>query len=912
MRQFLLLFGCCLTLNVWAQNKVSVQGTVLDTAGNVLPYSTVALLYPTDSTLAYFGITNSEGAFKIDQVAPENYLIQASYLGFANYFSNINSEALKQDLFLAPIQLQMKAVNLDGVEVTGTQAPILIKSDTIVYNASSFRTKPTDNVEQLLKKMPGMEVDRDGTVKAQGEEVKKVLVDGKEFFGNDPKMATRNLPASSVKKVEVFDKKSDVAEFTGVDDGQRTKTINLEMKEDQKQGLFGDVKAGYGTNDRYELGASVYKYSEKTQVSGLAMLNNINEFGFSISDYLNFQGGLLNSGGNVNFRIDGNSGTPLNVGQPQNGNLRSGALGLNLNHEFSEGKDFNVNYMLSGSNRFTTSATNSVQYTPDAAFNISEDSKDIDKNLTHTVSTRWKNEVDSLNRFILTARGNLTDANSFSQSFRNSNRDGGGIFNALDRNLNSDSRGFRTEATATWVRKSANKVGRNWYASTTLSLSESIPQTNWLNTTQIGMGNQVVTQTTEDFFRRDTEGSRQLQLKYNWNEPIFKQHYLDLGVELNGTQEYYNRKEELLRDESEVSRPKEFSVQNIASYVADIGWKWNNDKTSFSLGSGFQSLAIDRSYDVADTSEITDKLDLLYLNPYLRIRHEFARGKRLNFSYNAKPTNPAINRVAPLRDLTNPLAVNLGNLSLEPEFTHTGNLFFMIYDAFSFTSVFANINSTYTENAIVQQKQIDSQTLVQESQPVNFGDRSSLGGSLGFSTPIKPLGISFDTDIESQLTDGNSIINGQTNGVNSVMYGMSASIGNRKKEVVDAEIGYNWEQTDTKYSLQSRLNNRYTKQGVFADLSLYFGDKWVISSSFDYSRYSNSQVNNSVSVPLWNAELTRNFLENNRGSLTLQVFDILNRNTGVEQFASENYIGQQVSNVLNQYFMLTFNYKLKA
>ena len=246
MKNLYLIFTLALlSFTAAAQNKVNITGMVLDTAGTPMPYSTVSILNPSDSTLAFFGITNAEGSFKVANVQPGNYVLQASYLGFANQYLNITEEQLSQDLNIGVIKLGLKAVSLDGVELTGTQAPILIKNDTIEYNASSFRSKPNDNVEALLKKMPGIEVDRDGNIKAQGEDVQKVTVDGKEFFGNDPKMATRNLPADAVKKVQVFDKKSDVAEFTGVDDGERSKTINLELKEDKKKGTFGEIKAGY-------------------------------------------------------------------------------------------------------------------------------------------------------------------------------------------------------------------------------------------------------------------------------------------------------------------------------------------------------------------------------------------------------------------------------------------------------------------------------------------------------------------------------------------------------------------------------------------------------------------------------------------------------------------------------------------
>jgi hypothetical protein len=253
-------------------------------------------------------------------------------------------------LDLGRIKMQYLTQELEGVVIMGEKNPVTVKKDTIEFNAGSFKTKTNATVEDLLKVMPGMEVETDGTVRAQGEQVQRVTVDGREFFGRDPKLATRNLPADAIEKVQVFDRKSDQAQFTGIDDGQREKTINLELKEEKRKGAFGNLMGGYGTDDRFQATASVNQFSKGKQLSFLGMGNNINEQGFSIGDFMNFSGGTqaMMSGGGVNININSggnNGGGPgVNFGGRQSGITTNYAGGLNFNRDLSKDTKLTSSY----------------------------------------------------------------------------------------------------------------------------------------------------------------------------------------------------------------------------------------------------------------------------------------------------------------------------------------------------------------------------------------------------------------------------------------------------------------------------------------------------------------------------------------------------------------------------------------
>jgi hypothetical protein len=316
----------------------SLSGTLYDNEVRPLTSGTVVLLNPLDSTLEFFGVTNQQGQFLIRNIKEGNYVLQASFIGFHSLYSPIKIPREKGsdlgDLILKPMP-----VDLAGAEVVGEAVPLGISGDTIIYNAAAFKTKPDAVTEDLLKQLPGIEVDRAGNIKALGEDVNQLYVDGKEFFGSDPKVATRNIPADAIHQVQVYDKKSDDAEFTGIDDGTRNKTVNLKMRKDRKKGVFGDVLGGYGTGNHYKASGKAYHFTDKIQVAGLGMINNVNEYGFSFNDYLDFSGGMkamMGGGGSAQINISSDNSFPINFGQPVNGLVTSGAGGLNFSHSTSK------------------------------------------------------------------------------------------------------------------------------------------------------------------------------------------------------------------------------------------------------------------------------------------------------------------------------------------------------------------------------------------------------------------------------------------------------------------------------------------------------------------------------------------------------------------------------------------------
>ncbi|MGH2645406.1 MAG: carboxypeptidase-like regulatory domain-containing protein, partial [Chitinophagaceae bacterium] len=268
-----------------------------DGKGEPLDRASVSLLEAADSSIVLNVFTNVNGTFDMHDLKMNNYLLLVTYLGYEQIQKYISITPEKLSFDLGTILLKEKSVSLKGVTVTEIAPPVALKGDTLEFNAGSFQTRPNAVVQDLLAKIPGLQVNKDGTVTAEGETVTQILVDGKPFFGTDPKLALQNLPVNVIDKVQVFDKTSDQAAFTGIDDGNTTKAINLTIKKDKKKGLFGRVSAGAGTDDRFATNASLFHFNNDQQISFLGSGNNTNNLGFTFNDIRSFYGGGGGGGG---------------------------------------------------------------------------------------------------------------------------------------------------------------------------------------------------------------------------------------------------------------------------------------------------------------------------------------------------------------------------------------------------------------------------------------------------------------------------------------------------------------------------------------------------------------------------------------------------------------------------------------
>ena len=402
--------------NVALAQKFSIRGKVVDSTRAALPSATVMLLTTKDSTLVNFTVSDDLGLFELNSVPKASYFLKVTFIGYKTYSMNVEPSAAAL-LELGTLEMKVARTTLDEV-VIAEQVPVTVKQDTIEFNAGAFKTTKNANVEDLLKKLPGVEVDNEGNITAQGEQVQRVTVDGKDFFGGrDPKLATRNLPADAIDKVQVLDRKSEQAVFTGVDDGQRQKAINLELKEEKRHGFFGNIIGGYGTDDRFQAKANINRFNRGNQLSFLGMGNNVNAQGFSMDDYMNFSGGAqqMMSGGRVRIQIDGDNqnGVPLDFGNRANGIMSTYAGGFNINNTLNKKTEINGSYFYNYLDHDKLQTTSRENFLENGKFIYNEQTQQNNTNSNHRATVVIDQKMDSANsiRFSTNVTYNETNTN---------------------------------------------------------------------------------------------------------------------------------------------------------------------------------------------------------------------------------------------------------------------------------------------------------------------------------------------------------------------------------------------------------------------------------------------------------------------------------------------------------------------
>jgi hypothetical protein len=915
MRKIYLLLALLIaTATSTLRAQFTIEGLVQDTSGNPLSSATIALLQASDSVLVSFALTDEYGSFIFKKVSEGDYLVQASFLGY--HTMSVPTD-VASNLSLPAITMIPNTVSLDEVSIEGERTPIFIKKDTIEYNALAFKTNPGDNVEQLLKRLPGVEVDREGNVKAMGEDVQKVLVDGKEFFGNDPKVATKNLPADAVDRVQVYDRKSDLAEFTGIDDGEREKTINLKLKEDKKKGVFGNVTGGYGQTNfddpdhLYQGKVSVNRFSNKLQLSVLGMLNNNNQQGFSVNEYINFMGGLSSMMGSGGGRIrlgSSGSGIPLNTGGDMGtGFMRTGAGGVNFNYDISKKTEIQTSYFYNDLSNTLDQSTFRQQFLNNGVFETNSESSQLTANNNHRVNVTVRHEIDSMQNLIFRSNAGINDAmltqNSMSQTFDNE----GSVEN--ESTTNNASNGQNLNATATLVyRRRFHKRGRALVLEANGSMQQDDQEAALfsVNGFRPGTDKAFTDSITQDQFQ--TNDQTNWGAKVSFTEPLGKSKYLQLNYSRQNYNNDWNR--EVYDINGGTTRlNRQLSNEYLRGYFYDRGGLsllMNGAKSTLTASMDVQRSQLDGDLITLDTMINQSFVNVL---PGLRYRYEFAATRNISLNYRTSVREPSLEQLQPIIDNTNPLNIYVGNPNLRPEYTHSANIHFMNFSRFNFTNFFGVVRATYTTNKITNSKIVDS-LFRQITQPINVDQDLSLSTFINYGAPIKPIGAKFR--IEGNVTYNRSIlfVNTLENNVNRLMGGLSLTLENRNKEHFDLVAGARLSPTLTRYDISVELNQDFLNQSYFTDLSVNLGKKWLFTSSLDYTLYGGDVFNEDASIALWEAALTRYLFKNRRGQLRLTAYDILNQNQGIDRTSTFNYVEETRVRTLSRYVMMTFTYNL--
>lgn len=907
-KSLLLITLIALTGQVLAQ-KFSIKGRVLDTLSSPMPSSTVMLLSAKDSVLVNFGVTDLQGNFEIKNVNAGEYQLKVTFMGFASFTKIINTAGQNSVIDAGILKLQPKSTQLDEVVIKGEAAPVTVKRDTIEFNASSFKVKPNANVEDLLKKLPGVEVETDGTVLAQGEQVQRVTVDGKEFFGRDPKLATRNLPADAVDKVQVYDRKSEQAQFTGIDDGVREKSINLELKEDKRNGAFGNLSAGGGTEDRFQFKANINRFTKGQQMSILGMGNNINEQGFSIGDYMNFSGGSqqMASGGGIRIQAGGgnSSGIPLNFGGRQNGIMTNYAGGINFNKTLSKNTEISSSYFYNRLDQNLVTDLTRINYLPQGSYTYNERNKTNSINDNHRVNFMIDHKIDSANSLRFEANVSYTEAEQITDSESETLTSSSTIQN--DNTRYSQSRGNTATLNSNLLyRHRFEKKGRSISSNFTFGLgltdSNGFLQSTNNFYTSIPESNDILQNNTTD----NTNLSYGATLSYT--EPLGGRKYLELNYSLRTNQNDVNRQVFDEETGQPILNPALSSVYN-SNYIYSrpgVNFRMNKDKYNITLGASYQMTNLKGYLELLNT-EIDRSFENLL--PVLHFNYDFSSYRHFNFDYETSMSEPTIQQLQPVIDNSDPLNLYMGNPDLAPSYAQRVTLNYTLFDPTRFFSFFARVNGNYTTNAITNSQTVN-QDLVRLTMPVNVDYTYNVRANLNASIPVNKIKSRFSLGPTASLGRNINVLNLEENEIQNRSLGGNLRYNFTYKEILIIDLSGNWSHQLTDYEFDTQNDQVIFNQTYTSELNLNFLKNYSFNGMYEYLIYSSTTNDFNQTIPMLNLSLSRFVMKNKAGEIRVGVNNLLDQSLSVTQTASANFLQQETTNNLGRYLMVSFTYAL--
>lgn len=937
MIQRIVLLACWLLAvvpAVWAQD-LSLKGTLQDKQEKFpLPGATVKLTAISDSSKVAGGVTDVSGNFNIQHLQAQSYRMTISFLGYKDVTRTIRINAAGQDMGV--LFLERGATRLKGVTVAGQVPPVQQKGDTLAYNANSYKTNPDATVEDLVKKMPGITVEG-GTVKAQGEDVKKVLLDGKEYFGEDATLALRNLPSEVVDKIEVFDRLSDQAQFTGFDDGNSYKTINIVTRGNMRNSQFGKVFAGYGTDDRYIAGGNVSLFNGDRRISIIGLSNNINQQNFATQDLLGVVGnasgnrrggggrgggGRGGGGGGFGGFGGGNAGNFL-VGN-QDGISKTNSFGINFSDVWGKKVTISGSYFFNRTNNANDQITNRQTFlSADTSQFYDETQLTNNTNYNHRINLRIEYKIDSFNTLLFTPGVSFQKYDAFSQtnglnSFADSN-----LISRSDNQQASNTSGFNTN-NGILFRHAFPKRGRTISVGLNIGGNQKDGQSylQAFNTYYKGQAG------VDDSIRQQSNPKNdgyQLSANIAYTEPIGKSGQLQVNYSPSWSKN---------NADQQTFHYDEFTGKYVLpdtslSNVFENTYRAQNAGLTYRLGNRDKMLAIGLSYQYSElnsdqTFPLSTNVRRTFSNllPNAMLRYKLSGSSSLRMIYRANTSQPSISQLQNVINNSNPLFISTGNPDLQQQYTH------QLITRYSYTqpekglSFFANIFLQNAQDYVTNATYIASRDSVltptvtlyrgsQLSKPVNMDGYYSVRSFLTFGMPLRFIKTNLNWNAGFTWTRTPGIINNIENLANNYTYNLGAVFSSNISEYVDFTLSYSANFNDLKNSIQPTLNNTYFSHVAGLRLNLLSKNGWVFSNDLSNQLYSGLTDGFNQQYWLWNVSAGKKFLPGQRGELKVTVFDLLNQNRSITRTNTETYVEDVQTQVLKQYFMVTFTYKIK-
>lgn len=919
-----------------AFSQFSIDGTIGD-ADDHLPLAgaTLKLTPFADSTLWQGTAADDTGRFGFSNQPSGRYRLQINYLGYKPTFKMVN--VLGSDVHLGEVALPKEANTLKGVTVEENQTRVEQKNDTSEYNARGYKTGKDATAEDLVAKMPGI-TNENGTIKAHGETVQKVLIDGKEYFGDDASLALKNLPSDVVDRVQVFDRMGDQASFTGFDDGNSQKAMNITTKSGMNNGVFGKFYAGYGylTDSRYNAGASVNWFNGNRRLSFVGMSNNVNQQNFSSQDLLGLSGssGGQRGGGMQGGGQRGGRGGP--GGGPNQGNnnfLVNQAGGISTTHSaglnYSDvlGKNHNLKIAASyffnlADNTSRSDLNRSYFNTGDSSTVYKEINETTSRNMNHRASLRLDYIIDSMNTLIFTPKFNYQNNTQTNIIDGQSLSSEGSLLGRTQSNYTTKNSGYNASGDLLWQHKF-----KRLYRTLSIDVGTTINNKAG-NAAQYALNSYQALSDSALIDQQANSSSNSYKVNGNitYTEPAGKSGMIQLSYEPSYTWNMAD-KETFSRD----TATQTYSLRDTAlsskydndymTHRATASYRLKGKQFNFMVGLAGQYALLtgDAIFPfVANTNR-----SFYNLLPNAMFNYKFKNNSNLRIMYRTNTNPPTIQQLQNVIDNTNPLLLTAGNPDLKQSFSH----FLMVRYGYTDTkrgrSFFAFASANYTQNSVANSTLIaTSDTMLNEfvvlragsqlTRPVNINGNLSVNSFFTYGMPIKPLksNINFNAGFNYVRTPGlvNNALNlSNTYGVNGGLV-LSSNISDK----IDFTIGYTGNYNIVKNTLQTAANNNYFTHNANARFNWQFWKGFVINTSVQNTLYAGIANGYNQNIFLWNAALAYKFLKDESLDVRFSVNDILNQNSGISRSVTETYVEDSKNQVLKRYLMLTVTYTLKS
>ena len=871
----------------------SIQGQVVDQTGLPLEFVAIAAINPADSILVAYTTSDKHGQFTLDEIPTGKYLVQAHLVGFNVFQQSITMS--DSPLTLEKIVLVNGDNQLDEI-VLKTIVPISIKEDTVAYNSRAFKVRVEDNTEDLLKKLPGIEIDAAGNITAHGEEVTKIYVDGKEYFGNDPKIATKNLSADAIAKIEVIDENSERARVTGVKDSERTKVINLQLKDDKKVNDFGTAQGGYGTDDRFLTSANYNRFSPKMQFSVFGRYNNINSTGSDISEIMDFsKSGRQSSGGSNN--------------DPSFGFLTTGIIGLHTAYEFKKDQNLNAdyfyNYTKDDSGLIETSR---VEFINEQEIRTEIVGKSEDMTNSHKGNFNYRDRSKKLSFFNLRGGVNFDDSESVGTEFLEKYNGAGeldlesvGISKSMGNNNSGN-------LSLNFVRRFNAQSKRNIAVRGSFSAKNSHRDSQNIQENTYDISNPDETFETDILIAKKSFGrDHNYMIRAQYNEPLTEYHFIEVQANYSKRVEYDDVDQKNIENDI-VINPLIYE-QNYANDNLEGGIFYNYNKDDLVFNTGFS--VSNQSQNIGLVNEVQYNNDYTAFNPSLFFRYRPKKGRMIMLRAVKTLDLPSSSELSPAINNFNPLFIKQGNPDLTPEDDYS---FFALYNNYNFTSGFnyrIRINYDYSDNAIVSAQFTDSLG-IRTSTFENSGNKDAFKANLRFGKTLKKLAVRFNINLNGGWQTYQAIINEAVNQTKTTNGAIGFFFENAVKNKIDASIGADFSKDFTTFTTGKTTEREFFLQSYFAKVDWNITNKLNFNSQFKYDIYEDSSFDSDQSIPIWNASVSYAFNQNNSFNLKFSALDILNKSIGLIRRSNTNYYEEINREVLGNYYMLSLTYLLNA